>query len=74
MFQRNTINLKIYMKYKTIILDRDGVINEVRDDYVKTKSDLEYIPGSIKAIINCFQSMIAVSNQAPWKRPLSYKI
>ena len=49
------------MKYKTIILDRDGVINEVRDDYVKTKSDLEYIPGSIKAITIASKYEVAVA-------------
>lgn len=54
------------MKYKTIILDRDGVINEVKDDYVKTKNELKYIPGSINAInklLSKYEVAVA-SNQA----------
>jgi len=54
------------MKYKTIILDRDGVINEVRDDYVKSKNDLKYIPGSIQAINKLLSNyeVAVASNQA----------
>lgn len=54
------------MKYKTIILDRDGVINQVRDDYVKTKNDLKYIPGSIEAINKLLlkYEVAVASNQA----------
>ncbi len=33
-----------------IVLDRDGVINEDRDDYVRSLSDWRPIPGSIEAI------------------------
>jgi len=35
---------------KLIILDRDGVINEDSDDYVKSVDEWEPIPGSIEAI------------------------
>ena len=54
------------MKYKTIILDRDGVINEVRDEYVKTKNDLKYITGSINAINKLLSKceVAVASNQA----------
>ena len=33
-----------------IVLDRDGVINEDRDDYVRSLADWRPIPGSIEAI------------------------
>ena len=35
---------------KLIILDRDGTINEDRDDYVKSPDEWEPIPGALEAI------------------------
>ncbi|OYY55535.1 MAG: D-glycero-beta-D-manno-heptose-1,7-bisphosphate 7-phosphatase, partial [Polynucleobacter sp. 35-46-207] len=35
---------------KLIILDRDGVINEDRDDYVKSSDEWIPLPGSLEAI------------------------
>jgi len=35
---------------KLIILDRDGVINEDRDDYVKSADEWVALPGSLEAI------------------------
>ena len=35
-----------------LILDRDGVINQDSDDYIRTVQDWVPIPGSIKAIAN----------------------
>ena len=35
---------------KLIILDRDGVINEDRDDYVKSSAEWIPLPGSLEAI------------------------
>jgi D-glycero-D-manno-heptose 1,7-bisphosphate phosphatase len=35
---------------KLIILDRDGVINEDRDDYVKSRDEWIPIPNSLEAI------------------------
>ena len=35
---------------KLIILDRDGVINEDRDDYVKSSEEWVPLPGSLEAI------------------------
>lgn len=35
---------------KLVLLDRDGVINEDRHDYVKSLEEFEFIPGSIEAI------------------------
>lgn len=33
-----------------VVLDRDGVINRDRADYVKTAAELEFLPGSLAAI------------------------
>lgn len=55
------------MKYRTIILDRDGVINEVRKKYVRNVQQLTFIPGSIYAIKKLLQNnknLVIVSNQA----------
>ncbi len=35
---------------KLIILDRDGVINEDSDEYVKSPDEFKFIPGSLEAI------------------------
>ena len=36
----------------TIILDRDGVLNQVRSDYVKSVNELVVVNGSMKAVKN----------------------
>lgn len=41
---------------KIIILDRDGVINTDRVDYVKSLDEWEFIPGSIQAISDLTQA------------------
>ena len=41
---------------KLIILDRDGVINEDRDDYVKSADEWVPLPGSLEAIALLNQS------------------
>lgn len=43
---------------KLVILDRDGTINEDRDDYVKSADEWQPVPGSLEAI--------ARLNQAGW--------
>lgn len=40
------------MKQQLVILDRDGVINVNRHDYVKSVDQFELIPSSIDAIVN----------------------
>ena len=53
--------------YRTIILDRDGVINQVRGDYVKSPDEIRYIRGSISAInflISRNFNVVVASNQA----------
>ena len=52
----------------TLVLDRDGVINEREvNDYVKKVDDFSFIPGSIKAIeklSGIFGRIVVVTNQA----------
>lgn len=52
---------------KLIILDRDGVINEDRDDYVKHPDEWRPIPGSLEAIARLHQagwSIAVATNQS----------
>ena len=51
----------------TIFLDRDGVINENRSDYVKSWSEFRFLPGSREAIAKLTQAghrIIVCTNQA----------
>ena len=52
---------------KTVFLDRDGVINRNRDDYVKSWREFEFIPNSLSAIKNLTHAdyqLIVITNQA----------
>jgi len=52
---------------KIIILDRDGTINEDRDDYVKSAEEWEPIPGALEAIARLNHSgwhTVVASNQS----------
>ena len=52
---------------KLIILDRDGVINVDRDDYVKSAQEWEPIPGSLEAIALLTQAgyrVVIATNQS----------
>ena len=52
---------------KLIILDRDGVINHDRDDYVKSADECIAIPGSIDAIVRLHKAgytVVIATNQA----------
>lgn len=56
-----------------IILDRDGVINEDSDDYIKSPSEWEPIPGSLEAIAKLNQNdyrVVVISNQSGLSRKL----
>lgn len=61
----------------TIFLDRDGVINENRSDYVKSWSEFRFLPGSKEAIAmltNANHRIIVCTNQAGIaRRSLSLK-
>ncbi len=52
---------------KLIILDRDGVINEDSDDYIKSVAEWQAIPGSLEAIARLSQAgwrVFIASNQS----------
>jgi len=58
---------------KLIILDRDGVINEDSDDYIKSPEEWLPIPGSLQAIARLTQagySVVVASNQSGLARGL----
>lgn len=48
-------------KTKLVLLDRDGVINEDRNDYVKKISEFKFIEGSIDAIKKLNQAGVKVA-------------
>ncbi|MEZ4640061.1 MAG: D-glycero-beta-D-manno-heptose 1,7-bisphosphate 7-phosphatase [Caldilineaceae bacterium] len=50
-----------------IFLDRDGVINENRDDYVKSWAEFRFLPGALEAIADLArlaQPIVIVTNQS----------
>lgn len=56
-----------------IILDRDGVINQDSDDYIKSPEEWEAIPGSLEAIARLSQNgyrVVVASNQSGLARKL----
>lgn len=55
------------MSQSLVILDRDGVINQDSDNYIKTLDEWEPIPGSIEAIARLSQAgykVVVVTNQS----------
>jgi D-glycero-D-manno-heptose 1,7-bisphosphate phosphatase len=56
---------------KVVFLDRDGTINMDSADFIKSRSEFEFIPGSIEAIrnltINGFTSIV-ITNQSALAR------
>ncbi len=46
---------------KLVVLDRDGVLNKDRTDYVKNLSELEMLEGSAKAVARLNQNNIKVA-------------
>ncbi|WP_323011772.1 D-glycero-beta-D-manno-heptose 1,7-bisphosphate 7-phosphatase [Castellaniella sp.] len=58
---------------KLIILDRDGVINQDSDDYIKSPDEWEAIPGSLEAIGRLSQAgwrVVVATNQSGLARGL----
>ena len=50
-----------------VFMDRDGVINENRDDYVRSVDDLVFLPGALESLARLRQAeipVVVVSNQA----------
>ncbi len=59
---------------KAVFLDRDGVINKERTDYVKTISELEILPGiteSVKSLKDAGFLVIVITNQSAVNRGLT---
>jgi D-glycero-D-manno-heptose 1,7-bisphosphate phosphatase len=57
-----------------VLLDRDGVINEDSPDFIKTRQEFRFIPGSIEAIKQLTQNgftCIVISNQSMIHRKIS---
>ena len=58
---------------QVIILDRDGVINEDSDDYIKSPEEWQPIPGSLEAIARLHRAgwrVVVATNQAGVARGL----
>ncbi len=58
---------------KLLVLDRDGVINEDRDDYVKSPEEWVAVPGSVEAIARLHHEgwrVVVASNQSALGRGL----
>lgn len=58
---------------KLVILDRDGVINEDSDDYIKSEEEWRAIPGSLNAIARLSHAgykIVVASNQSGLARGL----
>ena len=58
-------------KKKAVFLDRDGVINKKRDDYVKSINELEIFPfvaSAIKKLNNANFQVIVITNQSAINR------
>ena len=65
--------MKLKKHYKLIILDRDGVINEDSEEYIKSPAEWHAIPGSLEAIAKLNKAGITVvvaSNQSGIARGL----
>ncbi len=58
---------------KVVFLDRDGTINVDSADYIKSRSEFDFIPGSLEAIrdltVNGF-TVIVITNQSALARRL----
>jgi D-glycero-D-manno-heptose 1,7-bisphosphate phosphatase len=55
------------MRYPTVFIDRDGVINRMRSDYVKSWAEFETLPGVLDAISRLTRSgreVIVLTNQS----------
>jgi D-glycero-D-manno-heptose 1,7-bisphosphate phosphatase len=53
--------------WRYVLLDRDGVINQERPDYVKSAAEFTILPGAVEAIARITQSgrsVVVVTNQS----------
>jgi D-glycero-D-manno-heptose 1,7-bisphosphate phosphatase len=61
------------LKNRVVFLDRDGVINRDSPDYIKSRAEFEFLPGSLEAIRQLSEAgyrPIVVSNQSAVNRGL----
>jgi D-glycero-D-manno-heptose 1,7-bisphosphate phosphatase len=61
------------LENRVVFLDRDGVINRDSPDYIKSRAEFEFLPGSIEAFQRLFKAgyrSIVVSNQSAVNRGL----
>lgn len=59
---------------RAVFLDRDGVINENRDDHVKSWTEFVFLPGAIESIVALSRArcrILVVTNQAVINRGLA---
>ncbi len=59
-------NNKVMMD-RVVFLDRDGVINQESPEYIKTRAEFKFIPGSLEAICRLSQegfNIIIITNQS----------
>jgi histidinol-phosphate phosphatase family protein len=55
------------MRHRSVLVDRDGVINRMRSDYVKRWEEFELLPGALDAISRLARSgreVIVLTNQS----------
>ena len=64
---------KIDLLKKVVFLDRDGTINRDSPDYIKSRDEFEFLPGSLKAIesltVKGFTNIV-ITNQSALPRKL----
>jgi len=68
MRNQNTTKQKLL---KVVFLDRDGVINRDSPDYIRSWSEFEFLPGSLRALKRLTQkgfSIIVITNQSAVNR------
>jgi D-glycero-D-manno-heptose 1,7-bisphosphate phosphatase len=53
---------------KVVFLDRDGVINRDSPDYIKSRAEFQFLPGSLEALRRLAQNGLA-SSSSPISRP-----
>lgn len=61
------------MLTKVVFLDRDGTINRDSPDYIKSRQEFEFLPGSLEAVKNLTQNgftNIVITNQSAVPRKL----
>jgi D-glycero-D-manno-heptose 1,7-bisphosphate phosphatase len=58
---------------KVVVVDRDGTLNELRDDHVKTPEEWQAIPGALEAVARLHQAgwqVVVATNQSGLGRGL----